>query len=306
VDIVRPLVENYPDNKDFQDRLAKSLANRAVGFRNLQRYDEALADCNKSIKLNPKDAFAFSVRSKIYDRLKKYDEAMGDVTKAIELDPNSGEHFNNRATLHDHFEQYDKALAEYSKAIDMSPNNITVYGNRASLYARLGRREEALVDYEMLHHSKPDSAYEFNNAAWCLAMAAEDLRPKYLKRAVEFAHRAVELEQTNRHYWNTLGVAQYYAGDLQAATQALNKALDLPTPHYNEAYDTFFLAMAHWRLGHSDEAKKWYAQAIQWMDENNPGRSYHAHKLRRFRAEAEQLLGLKTTATQETTSQATP
>ena len=28
------------------------------------------------------------------------------------------------------------------------------------------------------------------------------------------------------------------------------------------AFDWFFLAMAHWRLGDKDKARKWYSQAI--------------------------------------------
>ena len=54
------------------------------------------------------------------------------------------------------------------------------------------------------------------------------------------------------------------------------------------AFDGLCLAMAHWKLGHKDEARKWYEQAVEWMETNNPNNE----ELRRFRAEAAELLGI--------------
>jgi hypothetical protein len=47
--------------------------------------------------------------------------------------------------------------------------------------------------------------------------------------------------------------------------------------------------MACWRLGKKEEARKWYDQAVRWMDKNLPNNA----ELRLFRAEAEELLGVK-------------
>ncbi len=46
--------------------------------------------------------------------------------------------------------------------------------------------------------------------------------------------------------------------------------------------------MACWRIGERDEVRQWYDQAIGWMDKNNPGDL----EMRRFRAEAETLMGI--------------
>jgi hypothetical protein len=51
--------------------------------------------------------------------------------------------------------------------------------------------------------------------------------------------------------------------------------------------DWFFLAMAHWQLGHQEEARKWFDQAAEWM-KNRPADA----TLNRFRAEATQLIGV--------------
>jgi hypothetical protein len=43
------------------------------------------------------------------------------------------------------------------------------------------------------------------------------------------------------------------------------------------------------RLGEKDKAREWYDRAVQWMDKNQPKND----ELRRFRAEAAELLELK-------------
>jgi hypothetical protein len=53
-----------------------------------------------------------------------------------------------------------------------------------------------------------------------------------------------------------------------------------------ESFSTFFLAMAHARLGSLAEARRWYDRAVRWMEQHQPDDL----ELRRFRAEAEELL----------------
>ena len=88
-------------------------------------------------------------------------------------------------------------------------------------------------------------------------------------------------------YWNTLGTARYRAGDWQGAIEALEKSMQLRSG--GDAFDWFFLAMAQWQLGHKDEARNWYDKAVAWTEENQRNNE----ELRRFRAEATELLGIE-------------
>jgi hypothetical protein len=51
----------------------------------------------------------------------------------------------------------------------------------------------------------------------------------------------------------------------------------------------FFLATAHWQLSEKAKARHWYNRAVDRMDRNQP----QNEELRRFRAEAAALLGVK-------------
>jgi hypothetical protein len=57
-------------------------------------------------------------------------------------------------------------------------------------------------------------------------------------------------------------------------------------PKRGDAAQWFFLAMAHWQLDEKDKARKWFDQAVEWMDKNQPKNE----ELRRFRAEAAELM----------------
>jgi hypothetical protein len=56
-----------------------------------------------------------------------------------------------------------------------------------------------------------------------------------------------------------------------------------------DSFDWFFLAMGHCQLDQNEEARKWYDQAVAWMDKHQP----QNEELRRFRAEAAELLGIE-------------
>ena len=108
---------------------------------------------------------------------------------------------------------------------------------------------------------------------------------------MELAKKATELSKEVASYWNTLGVAQYRAGQWKEAILSLEQAIhfdNLNTNSPNNSFNTFFLAMAHWQLDEKDEARKWYDQAIEWMEKNEPNNE----ELRSIRAEAAELLGV--------------
>jgi hypothetical protein len=47
--------------------------------------------------------------------------------------------------------------------------------------------------------------------------------------------------------------------------------------------------MTHGRLGEKEQGRKWYDQAVQWMEKNDPDDG----GLKSMRAEAAELLGIK-------------
>ena len=65
------------------------------------------------------------------------------------------------------------------------------------------------------------------------------------------------------------GAANYRAGKYASAIADLNESAKVFT---RRAWDWLFLAMAHYQLGHVDEAKQCMKKAIEWIDLTNHSR----------------------------------
>jgi serine/threonine protein kinase/tetratricopeptide (TPR) repeat protein len=162
------------------------------------------------------------------------------------------------------------------------------YGMLAAMLRDSHRLEESLRVRREATEQFPDNAELHNNLAWQLVTLPDSkLRDPY--EAVRVAKKAVALKKDDGHYWNTLGVAHYYAGEWHPTLAALTQAMKLRKG--GDGNDWFFLAMAHEKLGNKAEARRWYDRALEWMQKHQPENA----ELRRFQVEAAEVLGLAKT-----------
>jgi tetratricopeptide (TPR) repeat protein len=155
-----------------------------------------------------------------------------------------------------------------------------------AIYYEAGRVQDAVATHEKLALAVTagNSPQELNNFAWAFATSPQvELRNP--ARAVEFASKAVQLAPWNGAFHNTLGVAQYRAGNYKAAIETLTKSMGLSRS--GDAADRFFLAMAEWQLGNKPAARTWFGEALYWMEKQASTNA----ELIRFRTEAAELLG---------------
>ena len=82
-------------------------------------------------------------------------------------------------------------------------------------------------------------------------------------RALTLSHRALELDPGRPIYLNTRGVVLYRAGRFAEALTTLDESLEAGKGEF-DGFDLHFLAMAHHRLGHRDEARRCLDRAIGW------------------------------------------
>jgi tetratricopeptide (TPR) repeat protein len=104
-------------------------------------------------------------------------------------------------------------------------------------------------------------------------------------RAIDWAKKAIARRPDQSVLWNTLGMAYYRKGEWKTAVETLEESVKRQGEN---SFNWFFLAMAHQRLGNLPQARKYYDQALQWMEKNKPGSA----DLHRYRKEAALLLGV--------------
>jgi tetratricopeptide (TPR) repeat protein len=150
-----------------------------------------------------------------------------------------------------------------------------------------GDHAQALAALRQAVQADPGHAEAHNNLAWLLLTGPTKLRdPKealpHARKAVEFTERAI--------YVNTLGLALYRSGQFAEAIPVLEKSLK-EGKGQTDAFDLFFLAMCHHRLGRAARARDCYDRAARWLQAHRgklPAR--WGAELRDFQAEADDVL----------------
>jgi superkiller protein 3 len=275
------------DPKHVQAHGNLGLALKAKG-----RLDEAIACYKKVIALDPKNAFDNSnaiANSSLGIALVgkgQLNEAIACFRKAIELDPKFANAHNNLGNALVGKGQLNEAIACFRKAIDLDPKYANAHNGLGNALKAKGRLDEAIASYKKAIELDPKDAAAHNNLADILANAA-DPKLRNPVQAVAEAKKATELSPELELAWGTLGEAYYRNGQWQEAIAALDKMLALLKGDDGEIF--FFLAMAHHRAGHKDEARKWYDKCVAWMKENAPKNP----TLLRYRKEAAEVLGVK-------------
>jgi tetratricopeptide (TPR) repeat protein len=179
----------------------------------------------------------------------------------------------------------DDAIAAWRRTLELEPDQALAHLNLGRAYNSRGDRENAATHFSRAVELGRSEPWALNDLAWILTSAPEPgLRDP--ERAVELAKRAVQLAPGDGTYHNTLGIARYRNGDHEAAIRTLEESMRLQGG--GNSWDWYFLAMAHARLGHDAQAREWYDRAVAWHVEHAPDDG----ELRRFRAEAEHVLGL--------------
>ncbi|NJM90499.1 MAG: tetratricopeptide repeat protein [Hydrococcus sp. RU_2_2] len=97
--------------------MTKEGYNRGRVYRDLQQYQNAIADYTKVIELAPDRADIYVSRGNIYYELQQYQNALADYNQAIEIDTNYGFAYYSRGLLYDLMEDREKALADLEKAV---------------------------------------------------------------------------------------------------------------------------------------------------------------------------------------------
>ena len=122
----------------------------AVHGRTLARSgktEEALAEFEKALELDPYNAQALYGRGLIYQGEKQHEKAIEDFAAAHGLTPQRAEPLVARAVSYLAIDKVKDAVTDLDEAVQADPNSASAWSHRGLAYERLGDKDKAKTSY---------------------------------------------------------------------------------------------------------------------------------------------------------------
>lgn len=119
---------------------AVAYADYSNHFRELGRYQQAVASCERAIELDPNCAAAYGNRGLAYAYMNQYRKSISDYNRAITLAPKEAWTYFNRGNAYENLHNYKKAIDDYNRAIHLNPYFSQAYSRRSTALKKLGHR----------------------------------------------------------------------------------------------------------------------------------------------------------------------
>ena len=177
-----------------------------IVYSELGRHEDAIAEYERAIELDPKYALPHTGLGNVYAKLGRYEDAIAEYERAIELDPKFAWPYNNLGLIYERQEEYERAAELYRQAIERHTSDkerAVSWRNLGDVYRALGRYEEAIQAYRKAIELDPKFAYPYANLA-----DVYYLRGEY-ERAAELYQKSAELQPRARPFVGLAGVTRH-------------------------------------------------------------------------------------------------
>jgi tetratricopeptide (TPR) repeat protein len=199
--------------------------NQGVSLAMLGNYDEALANFEQAISLNPQYPNTRFNRAELWLELGEYGKAEQEYSAVIQLSPDDVDSRVGRGHARFYLGRFEESLQDFNDVLTRQPENAVAYADRADLYAYLGRWEQSARDYRMAIKLDKTLGRAYQSAAWLMATCPDE-RFRDATLAMKAAQRAVELDGTGDYrYLDTLAAAHANAQQFDQAVQTVQQAI---------------------------------------------------------------------------------
>src|SRR6266480_4807027 len=140
--------------------------NRATYYGNeLHDHEAALKDFNKAVEINPKYMVAIANRGVTRGSLGQKEEAIADLQRALAINPNSPnpDFILRIADLRYVLNDYTGSIADYNRLLAMDKMYPRIYSKRAGSEAMLSQAEDALRDADKALQIDPKDEEAYNS-----------------------------------------------------------------------------------------------------------------------------------------------
>lgn len=197
------------------------LANRAQLLARLGRTEEALADFDRAIAIDPAFPDHYLDRGNLLFELGRVDDALADYEMAMRMSPPLPEAYYNRAEVRMAIGDLEGARADLDYVLELDPEYLEAYINRAGLLEMLGEHEAARRDVTAGLALDPGNAHLHGVLG---QLEAAEGRTAEARAAYDAALRA---DPRLASAWANRAILRYETGDVAGAVDDLNRAIAL-------------------------------------------------------------------------------
>ncbi len=238
----------------LQPRNAQGYFGRGMVYSKKNQLDRAFAELHRSIALDPQHALSYVWRSNVYRRLNNYEAALADSNRAVELSPYDFMCFKERGQLYEEMKDYEHANADYTEAIKVNSGDASLYGFRARTYRQFGDHARAIADINRAIELNPEEGL------WYEARGVFFAEQKAYHRAIVDYSQALLRRPDQAYLYYYRARSYQYLGDHPHAILDLDKALAFAP---GTALYYYYRGNSQGRTGANEKAFADYGQAIQ-------------------------------------------
>jgi len=121
-------------------------AERGVLYFHMNKLLEAIEDLDSFLREQPNDPEMLRSRGLLLQMMDKYEESLADFNRSIELSPEA-ETFSARGTTLMHLKRQEEALNDMNKTLELEPTHLTTMLNRAAVFMGMQDFKEALKNF---------------------------------------------------------------------------------------------------------------------------------------------------------------
>ena len=195
--------------------------NRGIAKSHLGQHIAAIADWNEAIRLNPDFVSAYVNRGFLKGQLGQYVAAIADFNTVIRVKPNLAVAYFYRGLMKGNLKQYAAAIKDFDTTILLEPNNPDAYNNRGAAKSELGQYAAAIADWDTTVRLKSDYAEAYFNRGLARGKLGQHAD------AIADFDDVIRLTPNNIYAYFNRGFAKNVLGRTWEAKQDLQTALRL-------------------------------------------------------------------------------
>ena len=93
-------------------------------------------------------AGAYYRRAEAYRGLEKYEKAIADYDRVLRLDPSDSVAYRSRAVAYEGLGQTERAIEDYDRRLGSEPSDVVALVLRGAAFRKLGQFDRTLIDWE--------------------------------------------------------------------------------------------------------------------------------------------------------------